>query len=83
MKSGDRGVLIRTKNTRPESRIEPPEDVKSLSKAQLLMLLAVAKAHRERDWLLLLVCFGHGLRVSELVAFEKDAMADGYGFCRW
>jgi integrase len=52
--------------------------MKSLSKAQLLMLLAAAKAHRERDWLLILVCFWHGLRASELVSFQKDAIADGY-----
>jgi integrase len=78
VKSGDRRALIRTKKARPERQIDLPEDVKSLSKAQLLMLLAAAKAHRERDWLLLLVCFWHGLRVSELVAFEKDAIAGGY-----
>lgn len=53
------------------------EGAKSLSKPQLLMLLAAAKAHRERDWLLLLVCFWHGLKASELVAFEKDAIVDG------
>jgi integrase len=52
--------------------------MKSLSKPQLLMLLAAAKAHRERDWLLILVCFWHGLRVSELVSFQKDAVASGY-----
>ena len=52
--------------------------MKSLSKSQLLMLLAAAKAHRERDWLLILVCFWHGLRASELVSFQKDAVADGY-----
>ena len=42
------------------------------------MLLAAAKAHRERDWLLILVCFWHGLRASELVSFRKDAIQDGY-----
>lgn len=52
--------------------------MKSLSKPQLLMLLAAAKAHRERDWLLILVCFWHGLRASELVSFRKDAIQDGY-----
>lgn len=52
--------------------------MKSLSKPQLLMLLAAAKAHRERDWLLLLVCFWHGLKVSELVSFQRDAIWDGY-----
>lgn len=52
--------------------------MRSLSKAQLLMLLAAARAHRERDWLLILVCFWHGLRASELISFQKDAVADGY-----
>jgi len=52
--------------------------MKSLSKPQLLMLLAAAKAHRERDWLLILVCFWHGLRASELVSFQRDSIADGY-----
>ncbi len=42
------------------------------------MLLAAARAHRERDWLLILVCFWHGLRASELISFQKDAVADGY-----
>jgi len=54
------------------------ENAKSLSQLQLLMLLAAAKAHRERDWLLILVCFWHGLRASELVSFERDAITDGY-----
>ena len=75
VKSGGRRTAIRPRNEPP---IDLAEDAKSLSRPQLLMLLACAKAHRERDWLLLLVCFWHGLRVSELVAFEKDAIADGY-----
>ncbi len=54
-----------------------PDKGKSLSTLQLLMLLAAAKAHRERDWLLILVCFWHGLRASELVSFERSAIADG------
>jgi integrase len=53
-------------------------NMKSLSKPQLLMLLAAAKARRERDWLLILVCFWHGLKVSQLVSFGKDAIEDGY-----
>jgi integrase len=76
--SGGRREVIRRRNTGAESRVDLPEDAKSLSRPQLLMLLACARAHRERDWLLLLVCFWHGLRVSELVAFGKDAVADGY-----
>ena len=42
------------------------------------MLLAAARPHRERDWLLILVAFWHGLRVSELISFQKDAVADGH-----
>jgi integrase len=75
LKSGGRRAMIRSRKERP---IDLSEDAKSLSRPQLLMLLACAKAHRERDWLLLLVCFWHGLRVSDLVAFEKDTIADGY-----
>jgi type 1 fimbriae regulatory protein FimB len=52
--------------------------MQSLSKPQLLMLLAAARASRERDWLMILVCFWHGLRVSELVGFKRDAIQDGY-----
>lgn len=52
--------------------------MKALSKPQLLMLLAAARAHRERDWLLLLVCFWHGLKASELVSFQKEAIDGGY-----
>jgi integrase len=76
--SGGRRDVIRNRNAGAESRVDLPEDAKSLSRPQLLMLLACARAHRERDWLLLLVCFWHGLRVSELVTFGKDAIADGY-----
>jgi len=52
--------------------------MKSFSKSQLLMLLAAARAHRERDWLMILVCFWHGLRASELVSFRKDAIVDDH-----
>ena len=42
------------------------------------MLLAAARAHRERDWLLILVCFWHGLRASELVSFRREALENGF-----
>lgn len=42
------------------------------------MLLAAARAGRERDWLMILVCFWHGLRASELITFQRDAIRDGY-----
>jgi integrase len=72
--TGARGLSSRSQ--RPT--IERSRLVKSLSKQELLMLLAAAKAHRERDWLMILVCFWHGLRASDLVSFERDAIADGY-----
>lgn len=38
-----------------------------LTKDEVLSLLAAAKAHSERDWLMILVSFWHGLRASEVV----------------
>lgn len=39
----------------------------ALSEAELHALLAAAKVHRERDWLMILVAFSHGLRPREVV----------------
>ena len=71
--TGARGLSSSQRQTIERSRL-----TKSLSKQELLMLLAAAKAHRERDWLMILVCFWHGLRASDLVSFQRDAIADGY-----
>lgn len=49
-----------------------------LSKVELLRLLAAARAHRERDWLMILVAFWHGLRASEVTGFKRDAVRDGH-----
>lgn len=49
-----------------------------LSREQLLGLLAQAKAARERDWVLFLVAFWHGLRASEAVALTPENFVDGY-----
>jgi integrase len=73
-----RGTRLQNQKSSSLGRSGIGESAKSFSELQLLMLLAAAKAHRERDWLLLLVCFWHGLRASELVSFEKDAIVDGY-----
>ena len=43
-----------------------------------MALLAAAKAHRERDWLMILVSFWHGLRASEVVHFSADQVQDGF-----
>jgi len=52
--------------------------ISSLTQAELLELLTVAKAHRERDWLMLLVGYWHGLRASEITQIRARDVADGY-----
>lgn len=51
---------------------------KSLSEAQIRALLSQAKAVRERDWLMILVAFAHGLRASEVIRLKADDVSDGY-----
>lgn len=50
----------------------------ALSKEELLSLLAAARARRERDWLMILVAFHHGLRVSELISIQPHDIRDGH-----
>lgn len=45
--------------------------MKSLTKPELDSLLAVALKHDVRDWLMLLVTFNHGLRVSETLSLSR------------
>jgi integrase len=52
--------------------------MKSLSKPELRAILVAAKAHRERDWLMVLVTFWHGLRASEVVGLTANSIQDGY-----
>ena len=49
-----------------------------LSKDELLALLREAKASRERDWLMILVAYWHGLRASEVIAITPDDIRDGH-----
>src|ERR1039458_6516385 len=49
-----------------------------LSNTEIRALLTAAKAHRERDWLMILVGFWHGLRASEVTAITAGSIADGY-----
>jgi integrase len=49
-----------------------------LSREQLVALLGHAKANRERDWVLFLVSFWHGLRASEAVSLTPAHFVDGY-----
>jgi type 1 fimbriae regulatory protein FimB len=50
----------------------------ALSREQLLSLLRCARASRERDWLMILVAFSHGLRASEVIGLTRDDIADGH-----
>jgi site-specific recombinase XerD len=46
-----------------------------LSKTELRAVLAAARAHRERNWLMLLVAYSHGLRATEVVRLQRDAVS--------
>lgn len=50
----------------------------ALSQPEVRKLLEVAKAARERDWLMILVAYLHGLRASEVVALKAANIRDGY-----
>jgi len=52
--------------------------LQSLSKQQLLALLSAARASRERDFLMILMGFAHGLRPSEVVGLKADDIRDGH-----
>lgn len=48
-----------------------------LAKVELLSFLRVAKQERERDWLMFLVAYWHGLRATEVVTLKRDAIDNG------
>jgi type 1 fimbriae regulatory protein FimB len=52
--------------------------IQSLDRTELLALLAAAKAHSTRDWLMILVAFCHGLRASEVVGLQAHDISDGH-----
>lgn len=52
--------------------------MQALSKPQLFALLGAAKAYRERDWLMIVIAFNHGLRASEVVGLTRDSITDGF-----
>lgn len=52
--------------------------IQALDSEQLLALLGAARKHSERDWLMLLVGYLHGFRVSEIVALTRDNVRDGF-----
>jgi type 1 fimbriae regulatory protein FimB len=49
-----------------------------LTREELVRLLSQAKANRERDWVLFLVSFWHGLRASEAVKLTPANFTDGF-----
>jgi type 1 fimbriae regulatory protein FimB len=49
----------------------------ALTRDEIARLLASAKASSERDWLMILVAFLHGLRASEVTSLRENAVADG------
>jgi site-specific recombinase XerD len=52
--------------------------MEALSKDELLHILAAAKASSERDWLMCLVGFWHGLRASEVCGITASDVQDGH-----
>jgi type 1 fimbriae regulatory protein FimB len=50
----------------------------ALSKDELLSLLRTARQHSERNWLMILVAFSHGLRATEVVSLQTDNFADAH-----
>jgi integrase/recombinase XerD len=50
----------------------------ALSKPELLALLGAAKENSERDWLMILVGYWHGLRASEVIAITGASVKDGF-----
>lgn len=49
-----------------------------LTREQTLELFRQARAHSERDWILLLVTFWHGLRASEAINLTPENFRDGH-----
>jgi site-specific recombinase XerD len=52
--------------------------MEGLSMLELRVLLTAARAHRERDWLMILVAFWHGLRASEVIEINANDVRVGY-----
>ena len=52
-------------------------DLDALSKPELLALLTAARAHSERDFLMILMAYSHGLRASEVLSITPNSVRDG------
>ena len=51
--------------------------MRSLTRDSVRDLLGAARAKGERDWLMILIAFNHGLRASEVIALTAKDLADG------
>jgi integrase/recombinase XerD len=49
----------------------------SLKDSELLCLLGLAKQARERDWIMILLTYWHGLRASETLQLKEDDFSHG------
>jgi integrase len=52
--------------------------IQSLTRRELLRFLGAARKRSERDWLMFLVGFHHGLRISEILGIKREDVRDGY-----
>ena len=52
--------------------------MRDLSKEQISALLTAARRRRERDWLMILVSYHHGLRVSELLQLTGSSITKDF-----
>src|SRR5258708_4469732 len=50
----------------------------SLTDDELLKVLDAARAHRFRDWVLILITYRHGLRASEALRIRRRDLDDSY-----
>lgn len=55
--------------------------MQSLSKEQIRAVLEEARETRERDWLMYLLAYHHGLRSSEVVGLKRENVSGGYLTC--
>ncbi len=55
--------------------------MQALSKQQLLAILASARAHSERDWLMILVGYSHGLAPAK--SLRSDEMTSKTASSAW
>jgi len=61
-----------------EHRLRRNLVVEHLTIDELVQVLAAARRKSERDWLLILVSFWHGLRASEAIGLRVSDVRDGY-----